>query len=174
MALPKILETENEKVVINLSILAIPEFNDLWETSQSLEVFQYLWAMYDPESPYMNLDESDREDAILKDFPVHHFLNTQEMIDAIEKCEKLYLSPIRKILTGTKAGVERLAEYFRTTEIDHGRDGNLTGIINGIKGMPQILRAYQEAELAYKQEVQKSRGNISGGVDEDYDSDYDD
>lgn len=172
MSLPKILETEKDKVVINETILSIPEFKELWDTYQELEYFQYLWARFDPESSYFNLEEDERLDKILEDFPCD--LNDFVMIKAMNKCEQLYDSPIRKILDGAKRGVENLAAYLKTAEIEAGRDGNLAQIVTTIKSLPQILKAYQEAENAYKQEVQKSRGNIRRAIDEDYDPDYDD
>lgn len=177
MSLPRILEVENNKVVINEVILSIPEFKALLESldiDSALMCFQYIWATYDPQSPYFNFDEVEREEMVLKDFPVHKYLNDLEMINAVEKAEQLYNSPIRKILRGTKSAVEKLVEYFDTMTIEAGRDGNITAVKAAIVDMPKMIKSYQEAELAYKQEVQRNRGDIQSAVDEDIDDDYND
>lgn len=176
MSLPRILEVENNKVVINEVILSIPEFKDLIESldiDTALMCFQYIWAMYDPQSPYFNFDETEREEMILKDFPVHKYLNDLEMVSAIEKAEKLYNSPVRKILRGTKSAVEKLVEYFDTMTIEAGRDGNITAVKAAIVDMPKMIKAYQEAEQAYKTEVQRNRGDMKSAIDDDYEPDYD-
>lgn len=177
MSLPRILEVENGKVIINETILSIPEFKELNESldiDTSLMCFQYIWAMLDPYSPFFNFDETEREEQVLKDFPIHKYLNDLEMVSAIEKAEKLYNSPVRKILRGTKNAVEKLVEYFDTMTIESGRDGNITAVKAAIVDMPKIIKAYQEAEQAYKTEVQRNRGDVQSAVDEDIDDDYND
>jgi hypothetical protein len=147
-------------------------FNAIIPHSPPYTRIEYLWARFDPESPYFDYDETERLDKIIGDYPCD--INDFTMIVAINKCEELYNSPIRKILMGAKKAVENLSLYLGTSEIESGRDGNLAQIVTTIKSLPQILKAYQEAENAYKMEVQKSRGNTKRAIDEDYNSDYDD
>lgn len=172
----KILTVFNEKVVINEVIFSIPEFKTLYEKyNGDLSPFQYLWAMYDPESPYSNYDELlEKEDVIKRDFPGSYSVHDYEMIKAIEKCEKLYDSPVRKILRGTKTAVEKLSNYFEEMDISSGRDGNLAAVKSAIVDMPKIIRAYLEAEQAYKLELSRARGDAKHGVDEDETPNYDD
>lgn len=174
MALPKILTVDtNNTVVIDEVILSVPEFKKLWNHSMDILPFQYLWAMWDPESPYSNFDETDKEEMILKDFPVHAYLNELEMVEAIEKAEKMYNSPGRKILKGTKVAIEKLINYFDTMEIESGRDGNIAQIKSAIIDMPKMIKSYNEAESTYKQEVEKNRGGVASAIDDEYTADYD-
>ena len=55
MAIPKIIEIQQDRVVLNETILVIPEFKQLYE-AKGLAPFQYLWAKHDPQSPYQNYD----------------------------------------------------------------------------------------------------------------------
>ena len=177
MSLPRILDVIGGKVIVNETILSVPHFRKLYESfdnDDALMCFQYIWAMYDPESPYYNYDETDREEEVLKDFPVHAFLNEIVMVHAIEKAEEMYFSPIRKILRGTKNAIEKLVNYFDTMEIESGRDGNITPVKQAIVDMPKMIKSYQEAEQAFKIEVQKSRGNVQESVDEDIEDEYND
>lgn len=172
MAIPRILTVEKGKVVIDEAILSIPELKEVWNTYQEIVYLQYLWARFDPESSYLDYDESERLDKIIQDFPCD--INDFTMIKAINKCEELYNSPLRKILNGAKRAVENLSIYLETTEIEDGRDGNLTQIISAITNLSKIIKAYQDAENAYKQEIQKSRGNMKRASDEDFEPDYND
>ncbi len=173
MALPRILTVEKGKVVIDEGILSIPEFKDVIEVL-GINYLQYLYDKYDPESPYGHLDDDEREQEIIKDIPEDLDLNDFTMVKAIQKCEKLYNSPVRKILNGAKRAVEKLSVYFETEELESGRDGNLGAVVTAVIKLPQIITAYQAAENAYKQEVQKSRGNTKRAIDEDFVSNYDD
>lgn len=176
MSLPKILTVENDRVVINEVILSIPEFRELYKVyNKDVRPFQYLWAMYDPESPYMNYEEIlEREERIQEDFAGDYTVNDYEMAKAIRRCEELYNSPVRKILRGTKIAIEKLSNYFERMEIDSGRDGNLSQVKSAIVDMPKIIRAFLEAENAYKQEVSRARGETRSGVDEDETPNWDD
>jgi len=172
--LPKILSVDRNRPVITEVILGIPEFVNLLETTQGdLLPFMYLWAMYDPESPYMNISEIEREEKVLSDYPVHRYLDEPEMIQAIKKCEELYFSPVRKILKASKKAIENISDFLEDNTITDGRDGNLTQVVNTIKSLPQILKAYQDAETAYKKELQRNRGAVKSAVDEDYEPSYD-
>ena len=174
MALPRILTVDsNNTIVLDEVILTVPEFRKLWEHTGDIMLFQFIWATCDPESPYTNLDEMDKEEMILKDFPVHAYLNEIEMVEAMEKAEKMYNSPGRKILKGTKVAIEKLIQYFDTMEIESGRDGNIAQIKSAIIDMPKMIKSYNEAESTYKQEVEKNRGGVATAIDDDYIADYD-
>lgn len=173
--LPRILTVSQNKIVLDETIFAVPEFKTLIESTQGDTLpFMYIFAMYDPQSPYMNLDDHEREEQVLKDYPVYEYLQTMEMVNAIEKAELLYFSPLRKILKGAKRAIENISSFMEDTEVSDGRDGNLTQIVSTIKSLPQILKAYQEAENAYKQELQRNRGDTKSAIDEDYEPNHDD
>jgi hypothetical protein len=175
MSIPKILTVIEDKVVVDEVVLGIPEFKVVWETYNNVSPFCYLWAMHDPESPYMNYPANQREEEVLKDFPPEDYHPQDlEMLDAIEKCKALYYSPLRKILDAAKSAVENISLYLTDAEITSGRDGNFTQVVGAIKSLPSIIKAYQEAEIAYKQEVQRNRADIKSAIDEDADDDYND
>lgn len=175
MALPKILTVDsNNTIIVDEVILSIPEFKALWDTYQDILPFQFIWAKYDPESPYSNYDEQDKEEMILKDFDVRDLLNEMEMIEACDKAEKLYDSPARKILSGTKVAIEKLINYFNTMTITGGKDGNIAAVKSAIVDMPRMIKSYNEAESTYKQEVERNRGGMAAPIDDDFESNYDD
>ena len=171
----RIITCFDNKVVIDESILSIPEFNDLWQEYKSIKSFQCIWALYDPESPYMNFSEDEREDIVNRDYPDDDFdRNSLVFIKCKRKAELMYFSPIRKILKGAKSAVEKLAQYFEDTAIVHGRDGNVSAVSSALVNLPKIIKGYQEAETAYKQELQRVRGQLKRAVDEDATDNWED
>lgn len=175
MSLPVILVTENNRVVLSKEILLIPEFKKVWEDTHDLTPFQYIWAMYDPQSPYFNIDETEKEDYILKEFPgARKYRDDEDFLDMDEKAQQLYHSPIREILNGTKHIVEKLSRFYKETEITTGKDGNLAQIKSAIVDLPKIIKAYQDAEYEYYKEVEKVRGNSQTAVDEEANDDFND
>ena len=170
--LAKILEVNNGKVILNETILVVKEFKVLYDL-KGLPPFQYLWALYDPESPYMNYDEYDRDIYVKKDLIEPVDINDMVFVEAQSRCESMYNSPVRKILKGTKSAIEKLAAYFSTMEIESGRDGNIAQVKSAIVDMPKIIKAYMEAENAYKKEISRNRAGMMSAVDEDADDNYD-
>lgn len=171
MAIPKIIEIQQGKVVINETILVIPEFKALYEKS-GLPPFQYLWAKHDPQSPYQNYDPFEIDEKIQADIVEHVDINDLLFFKANKRCEELYYSPIRKILLGAKAAIEKVSFYFTAMDITDGRDGNLTQVVNSVKSLDPLIKAYSAAEIAYSKEIQRNRADSMSAVDEDAPDDY--
>lgn len=166
----RILNVVNEKVVLDEHILSVPEFKLLWDQTQEIVYFQYLWATFDPFSPYFNYPELDKEGLILQDYPID--IDNDYFLEAKRKAEELYTSPIKRLLTGTKASIETIADHLQNASISDGRDGNITQITSTISKLPTLIKAYQATEEAYNQEISKARGSVNLGVDEvDYTDD---
>ncbi len=171
MALPKILTCYKGQVVVDEVVLAIPELKELYEV-KGINYLQYLYCKYDPESPYLNFTEEERDDQIIKDIPEELDMNNLTFVFAANKCEKLYDSPYRRILKGAKIAMDNLSTYLATVEVSGGREGNFTAIVNAIEKLPKVLAGYAAAENAYKMEVQKNRAGMKSAVDEDFNEDY--
>ena len=166
-----IFEVEGNTLSFNIALLAIPEFKELMAKTSEQNAFLSLWAFYAPDSPYFQYEELERPAKIKEDYP-GSFYNLFEYNVAREKAELMYTSTPKKLLIGAKAAVEKLAEYLATTEIEHGRDGNVSAVVQALKTIPLIINAYSVAEQAYKQELERARGHVRQGVDEDIEDDY--
>ena len=62
--------------------------------------------------------------------------------------------------------LDRLARYMETTSIEHGRDGNLTSLVNTAAKFDQIRQAYKGAFIDMKQEQEST---VRGGQGLAYD-----
>ena len=81
-------------------------------------------------------------------------------------CEKLYQTPTYRAYVGIKSMLDRLAKYMETTQIEHGRDGNINALVNAAAKFEQIRQSYKGAFSDMKDEQQSS---VRGGAGLAYD-----
>ena len=62
--------------------------------------------------------------------------------------------------------LDRLAKYMETTQIEHGRDGNINSLVNAAAKFEQIRNSYKGAFNDMKQEQESS---VRGGAGLAYD-----
>ena len=63
--------------------------------------------------------------------------------------------------------LDRLARYMETTSIEHGRDGNLTSLVNTAAKFDQIRQSFKGAFKDLQDEQQSSvRGGRGLGYDQ--------
>ena len=89
------------------------------------------------------------------------------IIRGMNTCKKLYETPTYRTYVGIKSMLDRLAHYMETTEIHHGRDGNITALVNAAAKFEQIRQSFKGAykDLAEEQQSQV-RGNIGLAYDQ--------
>lgn len=164
----EIFDIENDKVVINVNCLMIPELkavNDFYE--DPMPVFCFLHYYTNPRSAYNNLDEEERESSILYDYPGEYTLEDEVIESAIRKLQKLNTTPTMKLLESGKIGLERLSTYIRTQEITSGRDGNMNTYLASLKSISQINKEFKALEKQAEDEVQsQGRGGVNWSYDE--------
>ena len=56
-------------------------------------------------------------------------------------CVKLYQTPTYRAYVGIKSMLDRLAKYMETTQIEHGRDGNINALVNAAAKFEQIRQS---------------------------------
>jgi hypothetical protein len=67
---------------------------------------------------------------------------------------------------GIKSMLDRLAHYMETTEIEHGRDGNITALINAAAKYQAIRDSFKGA---YNDLVNEQKSKVRGGIGLSYD-----
>jgi len=89
------------------------------------------------------------------------------IIRGMNTCKKLYETPTYRTYVGIKSMLDRLAHYMETTEIQGGRDGNITALVNAAAKFDQIRQSFKGAykDLAEEQQSQV-RGNIGLAYDQ--------
>jgi len=59
-----------------------------------------------------------------------------------------------------------LADYMAVTEIEHGRDGNITALVNAAKNFDQIRQSFK---ATYRDLQEEQQSSVRGGQNLAYD-----
>lgn len=167
----QILNLQNNRIVLNENILAIPELKKVYdkfeEPNRSL-VFCYLHFLYDANSPYLNLPEIEREEKVKTQFRGNYKPNfDKDIIKAKEILAELNYSPVREMLEGLKINIHKISQFLKTAEVETGRDGSLGEMIRLQKEAQAMLKNYKAVETEFLLEASKVKGKGRRAIDED-------
>jgi hypothetical protein len=135
-----------------------------------LKVYQYIFYMTCPNpdlNPFFNVPEHEKEEIIMSEIDMDISTEDDFIIRGMNTCKKLYETPTYRTYVGIKSMLDRLAHYMETTEIQGGRDGNITALVNAAAKFDQIRQSFKGAykDLAEEQQSQV-RGNIGLAYDQ--------
>lgn len=145
----------------------IPEFNKIIEEGDEYakKAFAYIYNMHNPESPYFNLEQSLREEEILRDFK--DFEPDQLVRDAEEKYLELTESKKLKLLKSVYQTVDQLQDYFEQVDFntvdDKGKPIHRPkDVISNISKLSDVLKGLDDLVDAVKKEEQEisTRGDV--------------
>jgi len=139
------------------------------EREQHMSAYAYIFYMTCPskENPHFNVPEDDKEDIILESIDVLFDTEDDVIQTALEEAAKLYETPTLRAYRGVKKMLDNLSDYMGTTKIVHGRDGNISALIQAAKNLPAIRESHKglEKDLAAEQD-QHVRGDKKLGYDQ--------
>ena len=115
---------------------------------------------------YVPDSHKEKEDMIIEEIGLEESPEDGAIRHAIDTCKNLYETPTYRAYKGIKSMLDRLARYMETTAIDHGRDGNLTALVNTAAKFDQIRQSFKGAYTDMKNEQQSS---VRGGQGLAYD-----
>lgn len=134
-----------------------------------LSVYAYVFYMTCPNpdlNPFFDVPETDKEDLILQEIDADFSTDDTEITAAVKMCEKLYQTPTFRAYMGIKTMLDRLGRYMETTEIEHGRDGNITALVNAAAKYDQIRQSFKGA---YRDLIEEQQSTVRGGQNLAYD-----
>lgn len=134
-----------------------------------LKIYQYLFYMTCPNpdlNPFFNFAENDKEDVILDEIDADFSPEDDYIPGALQFCIKLYETPTSRAYNGIKRMLDKLATYMENTQITHGRDGNITALVNAAAKYQQIRDSYKGA---YKDLQEEQKSHVRGGAGLAYD-----
>jgi hypothetical protein len=168
----KLFDIVNNKVVPTEHCYTISSLNDIMTEypDDYLKVYTYLFYMTCPNpdlNPFFNVPEHEKEEIIMSEIDMDISTEDELIIRGMNTCKKLYETPTYRTYVGIKSMLDRLAHYMETTEIQHGRDGNITALVNAAAKFEQIRQSFKGAykDLAEEQQSQV-RGNIGLAYDQ--------
>ena len=163
----RLFDIQNSKVVLTEHCYALPFLKGIMieYPDTHMAVYQYLFYMSCP-NPFFNLPEHEKEDIIIEEIELEESPEDGIIINALEKCKKLYETPTYRAYVGIKSMLDRLAKYMEVTAIEHGRDGNINAMVNAAAKFENIRQSYKGAFTDMRQEQESS---VRGGAGLAYD-----
>jgi hypothetical protein len=134
-----------------------------------LKIYQYLFYMTCPQpdiNPCFNIPENEKEDWIMSELEPEFSLDDEVIIHALHQCRKLYETATSRAYFGMKVMLDNLADYMHNTPITHGRDGNVTALVNAAAKFEQIRQSFKGV---YKDLVEEQQSQVRGGKNLGYD-----
>jgi hypothetical protein len=162
----RILDFDNDNIIITPEILTVPEFKAVWSRDKSrskntaFTQLSYIYHICDYNSPYANIEESRKKEYvgldILKD---SKYEPDDIMIRAIGKYKELSQTPKERLLNAAKAKLDELAQFLKDAKV--GTD-NVKAVLEVYKQLAASASSFDALEEAVKKERvegEKIRGN---------------
>lgn len=167
----RLFDIQNGKVTPSEHCYTLKFLKDIMDNypDQHLSIYAYLFYMTCPNpdlNPFFDVLEADKEELILTEVNAEFSTDDDFIAHALTLCRKLYETPTYRAYAGIKSMLDRLAKYMETTEIEHGRDGNITALVNAAAKFEAIRQSFK-GTLRDLEEEQKS--TVRGGQNLAYD-----
>ena len=167
----RLFDIQSGQVVPSEHCYTLKSLNDIIveHPLEYMKIFAYIFYMTCPNpdlNPFFDVAETDKEELILAEVDADFSTDDELISNAIKFCEKLYQTPTYRAYMGMKSMVERLAKYMETTEIEHGRDGNITALINAAAKFDQIRQSFK---ATYRDLQDEQQSQVRGGQNLAYD-----
>jgi hypothetical protein len=167
----RLFDIKNNKVVPTEHCYTLKFLKDIMDEypDEYMKIYAYLFYMSCPNpdlNPFFNAVEHEKEELILQEVDADFTVEDELIIHALKMSKKLYETPTYRAYMGIKAMLDRLARYMETTQIEHGRDGNITALINAAAKFQQIRESFKGA---YKDLAEEQQSQVRGGAGLAYD-----
>ena len=167
----RLFDVVNNKVVPSEHCYTMLCYKDIMDAypEDHTKIFAYLFYLSCPNpdlNPFFDVPEVDKEELIRREVGGDFDSDDELITNALDVTKKLYETPTVRAYMGMKTMLDRLAKYMETTEIEHGRDGNITALINAASKFEAIRQSFK-GTLRDLQEEQQS--TVRGGQSLAYD-----
>ena len=158
--LVKLFDIQNGKVIPSEHCYSIKTLKKVMDEYPDTFMSVYLYIFYmscpDPDmNPFFNMTEHEKEDIIIEEIEFEESTEDEVIINAMKLCIELYHTPTYRAYKGIKTMLDRLARYMEKTQIEHGRDGNLTALVNTAAKFDSIRQSFKGAYNDMKDEQKK-------------------
>jgi hypothetical protein len=167
----RLFDIQNGKVVPSEHCYTLKFLKDIMDEycDEAPRIYAYLFYMTCPNpdlNPFFDVPEQDKEELILAEVDADFSADDDLVVNGLKLCRKLYETPTYRAYMGIKAMLDRLAKYMETTDIEHGRDGNITALVNAAAKFEAIRQSFK-GTLRDLEEEQQSQ--VRGGQNLAYD-----
>jgi len=134
-----------------------------------IKIYQYLFYMTCPNpdlNPFFYTPDLDKESLILDQIEADFSTEDEDIYIALQFCQRMFETPTSRAYKGIASMLDRLGRYMETTPITHGRDGNITALVNAAKNYEAIRQSFKGA---YKDLQEEQQSKVRGGQGLAYD-----
>jgi hypothetical protein len=169
----KLFELNENKVIPTEHCYVIPVLKNIIDKypDDYIKVFAFLFYTTCPDpvsNVYFNIPANEKEEQIIYDLDISFSTEAEAIINASKFCKDLYITPTVRAYQGISKMLDRLARYMETTEITHGRDGNINSIVSAAKNFQAIRESFKGVmkDLEDEQNKISVRGQQNLGYDQ--------
>jgi hypothetical protein len=161
----RLFDIENGKVIPSEHCYALAFLKSIMDTypDAHTKIFAYLFYKCCPNpdlNPFFNVPEEDREAMILEELKLDIDLSGEVIQQALLKLQKLYETRTFRLYRSFGIMLDRLGKYVETTPIEHGRDGNISSMIQAAKNIQDIRQQFKGLE---KDHLEEQKTLVRGG-----------
>ena len=157
----------NGQVVMNPTVLWVPQFKKIWDRDKSKSKekasreISYVVFLYGYNSPYQAYPEKDRESKIINDYFKDNldWKPDDDVKAAITKYLELQDSAALRLLRTSRKALEKIDEFM-----DNANPSDVDQIVKNTKELGKLMVSLDELEKQV-QKQQLQRANIRGGND---------
>jgi hypothetical protein len=134
-----------------------------------IKIYQYLFYMTCPNpdlNPFFYTPDLDKESLILEQIEADFSTEDEDIYIGLQFCQRMFETPTSRAYKGIASMLDRLGRYMETTPITHGRDGNITALVNAAKNYEAIRASFKGA---YKDLQEEQSSRVRGGIGMAYD-----
>jgi len=174
----KLFDIKGEEVVLNVQVLGIPPFKELYERDKSKgkrnahKEISYITFLCDNtiDNHYRGYSEIDRRRILKRDFIGNENWEPDELVlKAINKFKNLQKTPTSRLYEAALDGANKLAGYF--TNIDFNtldEDGkpihSAKELAQNLSAVGNIVRSLKQLEAVVRQEQQDASTARGGNI----------
>ena len=170
--LVKLFDVHNGTVVPTEHCYTLSSLKELMDDypEDYIKIYQYLFYMTCPNpdmNPFFHTPDVEKELLIMTEIKGEFSTEDEKIFTALAFCKKMYETPTSRAYRGIASMLDRLGRYMETTPISHGRDGNISALVNAAKNYEAIRTSFKGA---YKDLQDEQQSKVRGGQGLAYDS----
>jgi hypothetical protein len=172
----KLFDIVGGNVIMNPTILWIPEFKELWDRdktknkAKAVKEISYIVFLYGFKSPYLAYSEKDRKIKILRDyFPEGNWEADECVEKAIKRYNELQETATTRLLNASLRLCDKVTEYFDSIDFEEkdklGKPiHTLNDVVKNMKDVGPVVKSLESLRDQVLKE-QMDTSIIRGGTD---------
>jgi hypothetical protein len=161
----RLFDIENGKVILSEHCYLLEFLSKLMPAypQEYTKIYAYLFYKSCPNpdlNPFFNVPDEDKDAMILKELDASFDENDPMIQEALLKTQKLYETRTYRLYRSFGIMLDRLGRYVEVTPIEHGRDGNISSLIQAAKNIQDIRQQFKGLE---KDHLEEQRTLVRGG-----------